>query len=304
MSEVSTTTETADTASRAGPAGEAGPERGAGERAQAGQERGPGPGDRAPAGGDLAGDIGRRLATHRSQRGIRVAELARQVGVTPSLISQIERGLSRPSVSTLFAIAQALDVPVDAFFREPPQSAAAGMQPDGLPGTSGPGGRARPAVLGGPAGPGDAAATAARTPAGPGQGAVPADGRYVVRQGGRAVIDIEGGVRWERLTRSTLDHLDFFELVYEPGAESHPRQYTHPGTEMVLVISGCMEITIGFERYLLKPGDSIDFPSSMPHRYVNPGAETARAVTVILYDCPAGTGHAPPGRPGPPALVH
>jgi len=121
-----------------------------------------------------------------------------------------------------------------------------------------------------------------------------ADGRYVVRRGGRAVIDIEGGVRWERLTRSTLDHLDFFELVYEPGGESHPRQYTHPGTEMVLVMSGCLEITIGFERYRLEPGDSIDFPSSMPHRYVNPATKTARAVTVILYDCPDGAGQAPP----------
>jgi transcriptional regulator with XRE-family HTH domain len=208
-------------------------------------------GERGPAGGgDLAGDIGRRLAAHRAQRGMRVAELAREVGVTPSLISQIERGMSRPSVSTLFAIAQALDVPVDAFFREPQQP------PDG-PGGAG-------------------------------------DGRYAVRRGGRAVIDIEGGVRWERLTRSTLDHLDFFELVYEPGAESHPRQYTHPGTEMVLVMSGCLEITIGFERYLLEPGDSIDFPSSMPHRYVNPSTQTARAVTVILYDCPGAAGQAPP----------
>src|SRR5215470_1294588 len=236
-------------------------------------------GERAPAGGgDLAGDIGRRLAAHRAQRGMRVAELAREVGVTPSLISQIERGMSRPSVSTLFAIAQALDVPVDAFFREPQQPAAAAAQPDGSPGS------------GGADGPGGADG---RTPAGPGP-ATAADGRYAVRRGGRAVIDIEGGVRWERLTRSTLDHLDFFELVYEPGAESHPRQYTHPGTEMVLVMSGCLEITIGFERYLLEPGDSIDFPSSMPHRYVNPSARTARAVTVILYDCPGGGGQAPP----------
>jgi transcriptional regulator with XRE-family HTH domain len=218
-------------------------------------------GERAQAAGDLAGDIGRRLAAHRGQRGMRVAELAREVGVTPSLISQIERGMSRPSVSTLFAIAQALDVPVDAFFREPQQPVAA-AQPDGAPG--------------------------------PGEADGPADGRYVVRRGGRAVIDIEGGVRWERLTRSTLDHLDFFELVYEPGAESHPRQYTHPGTEMVLVMSGCLEITIGFERYLLEPGDSIDFPSSMPHRYVNPASQTARAVTVILYDCPDRAGQAPP----------
>jgi DNA-binding XRE family transcriptional regulator/quercetin dioxygenase-like cupin family protein len=251
------TTDSAATASPAGPG--AAPPGGPGRT---------GLGEHAQPGGDLAGDIGRRLAAHRGRRGMRVAELAREVGVTPSLISQIERGMSRPSVSTLFAIAQALDVPVDAFFREP-------AGPPGPGGADGPGG----AGDGPPAGPGQVAA---------------ADGRYVVRRGGRAVIDIEGGVRWERLTRSTLDHLDFFELVYEPGAESHPRQYTHPGTEMVLVMSGCLEITIGFERYLLEPGDSIDFPSSMPHRYVNPSAQTARAVTVILYDCPDGAGQAPP----------
>ncbi len=161
--------------------------------------------------------------------------------------------------------------PVPPAGRPPAEPAPAEPGPAGNPGET----AANPAVAG-PAG----------GPARPG----PDRGRYLVRRGGRAAIDIEGGVRWERLTRSTLDHLDFFELVYEPGAQSHPRQYTHPGTEMVLVMSGCLEITIGFERYRLEPGDSIDFPSSMPHRYLNPSAtETARAVTVILYDCP-GTG--------------
>ena len=277
------TTDGAATASPATPAGQDGVPPG-----------GPGAPERVQAGGDLAGDIGRRLAAHRGQRGMRVAELAREVGVTPSLISQIERGLSRPSVSTLFAIAQALDVPVDAFFREPtPRSGGQAGGPSGMGVPSGTGGADG---ADGADGPGEAGR--GRGTAGPGR-VPPADGRYVVRRGGRAVIDIEGGVRWERLTRSTLDHLDFFELVYEPGAESHPRQYTHPGTEMVLVMSGCLEITIGFERYRLEPGDSIDFPSSMPHRYVNPGTETARAVTVILYDCPTGPGQAPPdARPG------
>lgn len=207
---------------------------------------------------DLAGGIGRRLAAHRTRRGIRVAELAREVGVTPSLISQIERGQSRPSVSTLFALAQVLDVPVDAFFRESPQPGQAPRNSGDTGPAAAPGGGQR------------------------------ASGRYLVRKQDRAVIDIEGGVRWERLTRNTIDHLDFFELIYQPGAESHPRQYTHPGTEMVLVTQGVLEITVGFERYRLEPGDSIDFPSSMPHRYVNPGAETARAVSTILYECPAG----------------
>jgi DNA-binding XRE family transcriptional regulator/quercetin dioxygenase-like cupin family protein len=266
MSDVSVTTDTADPADHS--------------EAQRGDAALP---QRGPGTGDLAGDIGRRLAAHRGQRGMRVAELAREVGVTPSLISQIERGLSRPSVSTLFAIAQALDVPVDAFFREPPQPQPPASQPGVPPGHGVPAdGGVHPDAVG------------ARASAPAGQAAASPEGRYVVRRGGRAVIDNEGGVRWERLTRSTLDHLDFFELVYEPGAESHPRQYTHPGTEMVLVMSGCLEITIGFERYRLEPGDSIDFPSSMPHRYLNPADETARAVTVILYDCPGDPGQPPP----------
>jgi transcriptional regulator with XRE-family HTH domain len=231
-------------------------------------------------GADGADGIGRRLAAHRARRGLRVAELARDVGVTPSLISQIERGQSRPSVSTLFALAEALRVPVDAFFRESSSSAhpvrELTVSPSALP----------------------------YEPALPYEGEVAADdprqggGRYLVRKGNRAAIDIEGGVRWERLTRNTMDHLDFFELIYEPGAQSHPRQYTHPGTEMVLVMQGRLEITVGFERYLLDPGDSMDFPSTMPHRYVNPGDETAHAVTVIFYDCPdAGDGG--PGRRHP-----
>lgn len=216
------------------------------------------------AAGDLAGDIGRRLAAYRAERGLRVAELAREIGVTPSLISQIERGQSRPSVSTLFALAQALDVAVDAFFREP-----AAVSPPNAAG---------PAVT--------AAVDQVQPPAGVGRRL--AEARYVVRQGNRATIDIEGGVRWERLTPETMPHLDFFELVYGPGAESNPTLYSHPGTEMVLMLSGSLDISVGFETYRLAPGDSMEFPSSLPHRYANPGHTEARAVTVIMYDCPAG----------------
>jgi transcriptional regulator with XRE-family HTH domain len=197
--------------------------------------------------------IGPRLVTYRTRRGMKVSELARQVGVSPSLISQIERGQSRPSVSTLFALAEALEVPVDAFFRgdgyEKPEAAEPLEQE-----------------------PVDHADMPAR------------GRRYLVRKAERAVIDIEGGVRWERLTPTTLENLDFMELVYGPRAESNPTLYRHPGTEMVLVIEGRLDIFVGFERYELGPGSSIHFPSSLPHRYVNPTDEVSRAVTVILHD--------------------
>jgi quercetin dioxygenase-like cupin family protein len=52
----------------------------------------------------------------------------------------------------------------------------------------------------------------------------------------------------------------------------------------VLVLSGTLVIFVGFERYELDAGDSICFPSSMPHRYVNPTDEVTRSVTMILPD--------------------
>lgn len=245
--------------------------------------------------GDLAGDIGRRLAAYRAQRGLRVAELAREIGVTPSLISQIERGQSRPSVSTLFALAQALQIPVDAFFREPAGADVAASATSVVPAGAGPAGAGPAGPAGaGPAGP--AGAGGQGPPPGPDRR--PAEARYVVRRGNRAAIDIEGGVRWERLTPDTMAHLDFFELVYGPGAESNPTLYSHPGTEMVLMLTGRLDISVGFETYRLEPGDSMEFPSSLPHRYANPDGAEARAVTVIMYDCPA-------DGPGPPATpVH
>jgi transcriptional regulator with XRE-family HTH domain len=193
------------------------------------------------------------VTAHRQARQLRVTELARAAGVSPSLLSQIERGRSRPSVSTLFAIAEALQVPVDSFFRSPPVTA----------GTTG----ALPSA--GPAGP------AAESPS-----------SYLVRRGDRAVIDIEGGVRWERLTPAALDNIEFLELVYAPGGQSSHVLYRHPGQEMIVVLSGRLDIFVGFERYEVEAGDSMHFPSMVPHRYVNPTSEVTRAVTTIIRDEP------------------
>jgi transcriptional regulator with XRE-family HTH domain len=49
-------------------------------------------------------NIGQRLRAQREQRGVSLRELADAIGVSPSLISQIEREKVNPSVSTLFAL--------------------------------------------------------------------------------------------------------------------------------------------------------------------------------------------------------
>lgn len=181
------------------------------------------------------------------------------------MISQLERGQSRPSVGTLFAIARVLQVPVDTFF------AADGALIDGEFSEANASAERRFVGDGTQAPAGAPAATA-----------LVSDAKDVVRAAQRATLDIKGGIRWERLTSTAIDGVEFLELVYEPGAESDQQSYSHSGIEMLLVTQGFMTIFLGFEQHELAAGDSFAFESSTPHRYVNSSASETRAVTVIL----------------------
>ena len=61
--------------------------------------------------------VGERLREARQARGVSLRALARDIGVSPSLISQIETGKSQPSVSTLYAITSALGISVEYVFQ-------------------------------------------------------------------------------------------------------------------------------------------------------------------------------------------
>ena len=62
--------------------------------------------------------IGGRLREERERRGISLRELARRVGVSPSLVSQIELDRVNPSVSTLWAIVTELGMTMSDVFGE------------------------------------------------------------------------------------------------------------------------------------------------------------------------------------------
>ena len=72
-------------------------------------------------------EMGERLREARRARSLSLRTLAERLGVSPSLISQIETGRANPSVSTLYAIAAELDVSLDELLfndRRPPEPAA------------------------------------------------------------------------------------------------------------------------------------------------------------------------------------
>jgi len=67
-------------------------------------------------------DIGKRLRELRQERDMSMRALARASGLSANALSMIERGKTSPSVSTLYKLADAMAIPITAFFREiPPQ---------------------------------------------------------------------------------------------------------------------------------------------------------------------------------------
>ena len=57
---------------------------------------------------------------------------------------------------------------------------------------------------------------------------------------------------------------------------------THGGKEYGYVTSGSLGVRVGFEEYELRPGGSIAFDSSSPHRLWAVGAEPVHAVWVVI----------------------
>jgi transcriptional regulator with XRE-family HTH domain len=60
--------------------------------------------------------LGRKIRELRTGSGLTLGALAGMIGTSQSLISQVERGMASPSLTTLRAIAGALEVPVAALF--------------------------------------------------------------------------------------------------------------------------------------------------------------------------------------------
>ncbi len=66
-------------------------------------------------------DVGGRLRDLRQGIGVSMRSLARMSGLSANALSMIERGRTSPSVSTLHKLANAMGVPITAFFREEPE---------------------------------------------------------------------------------------------------------------------------------------------------------------------------------------
>jgi transcriptional regulator with XRE-family HTH domain len=203
--------------------------------------------------------VGQKLRRARLAAGMSVREMARRVDVSPSFISQVELGRTKPSVGTLYAIATEMGVPLDDLM---PLDSTASTGPSGQGLQVSQRGAARPS-----------AAEARDTD--PGSPLQRGDRRHELRMD-KAV--------WGRLTSDHDPENDFLHVVYSPGGESCPADSLihHPGVEYGYVMYGRLHVQVGFTHYELEPGDSIRFESMTPHRLHNPFDVESVSIWIVV----------------------
>ena len=199
--------------------------------------------------------IGPRIRAERERRNVTIRALARVIGVSPSLISQIETGKSQPSVSSLYSITSALALSLEDLFDARDADA--------------------PATA-----PAPARATSLRHL---GTDRAKAIGPHVPPDD-RELLTLDSGVTWERLGQVPHHHVDFLLVTYPPGSASSldGRLMRHSGTEYGYLISGELELNLGFDKYMLVAGDSVSFESTKPHGYRNDGRVPAVGVWFVV----------------------
>jgi transcriptional regulator with XRE-family HTH domain/quercetin dioxygenase-like cupin family protein len=202
--------------------------------------------------------VGARIRERRLASGITLRQFARDLEVSASFISQLETGKVQPSVATLFAICEELGIaPNELFANEEVTSGSVSREAvdtRNIPWATDPS---------------DAGGESFT-------GATPA----VVRPSDRKSLVLDSGVTWESLAPTRDGKTEFMYVTYDVGGSStmEERLIRHVGTEYGYILKGTLEVTVGFDSYVVGPGDAISFDSSRPHRLRNVGTDVVEAV--------------------------
>jgi transcriptional regulator with XRE-family HTH domain len=169
----------------------------------------------------MKGDLGPNLRAVREAKGWSLRAVASAVGISASLLSQVETGKTHPSVSTLYALVTHLGVSIDELLASPSQQQGT---PDG--------GSKQEVV---------------RSP----------ESSAIQRREDNPIIEMENGVTWERLAVGDYGMVDPLITTYAPGGSSsiEGRLMRHSGIEYGYIIDGELTVRLDFDTFVLRAGD-------------------------------------------------
>lgn len=179
--------------------------------------------------------IGSKLRRLRLKKSMGLVELSRHTGLSPAMLSKLERDLMHPTLSTLLRIALVFGVGLEFFFNpEPKMVFEIVRKKDRLRFPDSPD-SARPAYF---------------------------------------FESLDFPVPNRALTSYLAD--------FEDAEPEDLRPHTHPGIELLYMLSGRLDLRTGDQSHELGEGDSVYFDSSAPHSYRKLGSKRASALVVTL----------------------
>ena len=186
-------------------------------------------------------ELGENLRFIRLQKKMTLQELSQMSRVSKSQLSQIERGVSVPTVAKLQNISEALDINLSSLLPENGDSSS---------------------------------------DADPVNNKENSKRISVVRKGERKKIVMPWGAMYEMLCPDLQHKIEFIYLHY-PAGTTAKEQYTHDGEECGVVLEGKFKGTFGAMEVILEPGDSIYYDSTIPHCWEAVGDTEVRAIWAI-----------------------
>ena len=173
--------------------------------------------------------LGQRLKAFRLARNLSLRALGDATCTTASFLSQLERGASGATVSTLMRLAEALSISVADLFED------------------------RDVPL-----------------------------HRILRRGDRPALPQASGYRKTLLSLPPIRAFEVYVGSFDPGGSTGPDPYTHGDSqEMMLVLRGQVDISLGPDCFTLREGDCIEYRSSIPHRIANSGPDPAEVQWII-----------------------
>jgi len=196
-------------------------------------------------------NIGFLVRRHRKHYRITLKEMAQKTGLSISFLSEIERGVAKPSMASLRKIAQTLGISLLSFsdIDDPPES--------------------RPQQI--------------LYPREASRGNDYITKVNVVRAGHRKKLgypDRPGF--YELLTPDLSRKLEVLYVKIEPGFETGPEPIIDPqGEKFIYVLKGLYQMIINSETHVLNAGDSIYYPADSPVFFKNIGEEAVELIFVL-----------------------
>ena len=177
-------------------------------------------------------EFGNKLRIVRERKNMTLKDVAAQAGVSESLISQIERNRVSPSIDTLIAIANTLNIDLEYLFKDLKHDKKVSI--------------------------------------------VKPEDRN------RLLMD---GVDYQELSfipeTEVNPSVEAFYINIPPGKEKGDLDFGHPGRELGTIINGEGELLYGTSSYKLEAGDTVSFPSDIPHNIRNTGSTVLKAMWIV-----------------------